>query len=120
LAAELADWLPWAELVVVKRALSYQSADSIHPSAARALIRAAAQRAVALAAVLGSALQPLVLDTPLNLRIDFSHSGQADMAAVVPGFTREGDRSVVYGASDGVDLFRAFMSAARISRVADD
>ena len=35
LAAELADWLPWAELVVVKRAVSYQSADSIHPAAAR-------------------------------------------------------------------------------------
>jgi D-amino peptidase len=120
LAAELADWLPWAELVVVKRALSYQSADSIHPGAARLLIRDAAKRAAELAAGGASALQPLALEKPLNLRIDFTHSGQADMAAVVPGFTRDGDRSVVYGARDGVDLFRAFISAARISRVADD
>ena len=120
LAHELADWLPWAELVVVKRATSYQSADSIHPSQARTLIRDAAKRAVELAAGGASALQPLALDAPLKLRIDFTHSGQADMAAVVPGFAREGDRSVVYQASDGIELFRAFMSAARISRVADD
>ena len=42
------------------------------------------------------------------------------MAAVIPGFARDGDRGVVYSASDGIELFRAFMSAARVSRVADD
>ena len=120
LATELANWLPWAELVVVKRALSYQSADSLHPTAARQAIRDAAQWAVTKAAGPSSELKPLVLETPLRLRMDFTHSGQADMAAVVPGFAREGDRSVVYSATDGVDLFRAFMTAARVSRVADD
>jgi D-amino peptidase len=120
LAAELADWLPWAELVVVKRAVSYQSADSLHPTAARQAIRDAAQWAVAKAAGPSTELKPLVLEAPLRLRMDFTHSGQADMAAVVPGFAREGDRSVVYSATDGVDLFRAFMTAARVSRVADD
>jgi len=120
LAAELADWLPWAELVVVKRAVSYQSADSLHPTAARQAIRDAAQWAVTKAAGRATELKPLVLEAPLGLRMDFTHSGQADMAAVVPGFAREGDRSVVYSATDGVDLFRAFMTAARVSRVADD
>ena len=65
-------------------------------------------------------LKPLVIDPPMNLRIDFTHSGQADMVAVIPGFARDGDRGAVYSASDGVDLFRAFISAQRISRVADD
>jgi D-amino peptidase len=120
LAADLAGWFPWAELVVVKRAVSYQSADSLHPEAARQLIRDAAQWAVTKAAGGGDALKPLKIDPPLNLSVDFTNSGQADMVAVIPGFAREGDRGVVYSASDGVDLFRAFISAQRISRVADD
>lgn len=119
LAEELADWLPWAELVVVKRAISFQGADSIHPTKARELIRDGAKRAVAKVGANGP-LRPLVLDPPLALRIDFSHAGQADMAAVVPGFERVDDRAVSYQADDAITLFRAFMSAARISRVADD
>lgn len=120
LAEELADWLPWAELVVVKQALGFQAADSVHPTKARALIREAAQRAVERAAGEGSSLRPLTLDPPLTLRLDFSHAGQADMAAVVPGFERIDDRAVTFQADDAITLFRAFMSAARISRVADD
>jgi len=120
LAADIADWLPWAESVVVKRAVSYQGADSVHPSLARDLIREGARRAVERAAGDGSSLEPLVLPAPLTLRMDFSHSGQADMAAVIPGFERSGDRAVTYEAGDAITLFRAFMSAARLSRVADD
>ena len=46
LAEEMVDWLPWAETVVVKRGVSWQAADSVHPSRARDMIRAAAQRTV--------------------------------------------------------------------------
>jgi D-amino peptidase len=120
LAEELADWLPWAELVVVKRAIGFQAADSVHPSKARALIRDAAQRAVEMAAGEGSPLRPLAFEAPLTLRMEFSHSGQADMAAAVPGFERDGDRAITYQAADAITLFRAFISAARISRTADD
>ncbi len=120
LAADLADWFPWAELVVVKRAISYQAADSIHPTDARQLIRDAAKRAVQKVNAKGRPLRPLTLDAPLTLRVDFTHSGQADMAAVVPGFERVDDRGVAFQTDDAITLFRAFMSAARISRVADD
>lgn len=119
LADELADWLPWAERVVVKRAVSWQAADSLHPSAARGLIREASARAIERAGR-GAELQPLVLDTPISLRIDFSHPGQADMAAIIPGFDRIGDRGVHFATDDPVTLFRAFVSAARLSRSADD
>src|SRR5690242_1123828 len=37
LAEELAEWLPWAERVVVKRAVSWQAADSLSPAKAREL-----------------------------------------------------------------------------------
>ncbi|MDP8905640.1 MAG: M55 family metallopeptidase [Chloroflexota bacterium] len=118
LAEELADWFPWAELVVVKRAISWQGADSLHPQRARPLIRDGAERAVRRAAEHG--LHPLSLEPPLHLRLDFAHPGQADMAAVIPGFERDGDRGVVFRAEDALTLFRAFLAAARLSRSADD
>ena len=120
LAAELADWLPWAEAVVVKRGVSWQAADSIHPSRARELIREAARRAVAIASAGGSALQPLKLSEPLELVVEFAHPGQADAVALIPGFERVGDRGVGYAADDAITLFRGFLAAVRIAGTADD
>ena len=120
LAAELDDWMPWAETVVVKHAISYQAADSVHPSLARELIRDAARRSVERARGDGSTLQPLVLDPPLDLRIEFTTPSQADFVATIPGFDRIGDRSVTYSTDDAITLFRAFISAIRIAPAADD
>jgi D-amino peptidase len=120
LADELADWLPWAERVVVKRAVSMRGADSVHPSVARELIRDGAQSAVQRMARGDRELQPLAIDPPISLRIDFAHAGQADVAAIIPGFERDGDRGVRYEAQDAATLFRAFVSAVRLSQYADD
>jgi D-amino peptidase len=120
LADELAEWLPWAERVVVKRGVSWQAADSLHPSRARELIREAAQRVVGSVGSPESGLQPLVMPPPLRLRLAFQHPGQADMAATMPGFTRVGDRGIAYETDDAITLYRAFVSAARLSATADD
>ncbi|MEX2547614.1 MAG: M55 family metallopeptidase [Chloroflexota bacterium] len=120
LAEELADWFPWAELVVVKRGVSWQAADSIHPSLARALIRKSATRAIERSAARDAAIVPLTMAAPLRLRIDFQHPGQADMAATIPGFERVGDRGIAFQTNDAVTLYRAFLSAARLSATADD
>jgi D-amino peptidase len=120
LAAELDDWLPWAETVVVKHAISWQAADSVHPSLARELIRDASRRAVERAAGEGSTLQPLVLEGPLDLRMEFASPGQADFVAVIPGFDRVGDRSVVFSTDDPIALFRALLSAVRMAPAADE
>jgi D-amino peptidase len=116
LADELADWLPWAELVAVKRAISWQAADSLHPAKARELIRDGAQRALENGP---GQLRPLTLKPPLELVVHFVHAGQADMAAIIPGFTREGDTAIRYVADDAVTLFRAFVAAARLSASGD-
>ena len=120
LASELDEWMPWVETVVVKRAISWQAADSVHPSLARDLISDAARRATERARGECSTLQPLVLDPPLDLRIEFALPGQADIAGTIPGFDRSGDRSIVYSTDDAITLFRAFLSSIRLASTADD
>ncbi len=118
LADEVSDWLPWAERVVVKRGVSWQAADSVHPSVARELVTAASRRAVERAA--RGELQALVLPAPIRVAIDFRHAGQADFAAVIPGFVRDGDRGVRYEADDALEAYRAFVAAVRIATLADE
>jgi D-amino peptidase len=118
LAAEVEDWLPWAERVVVKRGVSGGAADSVHPSVARELIAAASRRAVERAA--RGELEALVLGAPIIVGIDFRNGSQADFAAVVPGFERVGDRGVRYEATDGIDAYRAFLAAVRVAALADE
>jgi D-amino peptidase len=120
LAAELGEWFPWAELVAVKRGISWQAADSIHPSRARDLIRQASQRAAERAARGDPELVPLKLEGPLRLRVAFQNPGQADIAATIPGFDRVGDRGIAFETDDAITLYRAFLSAARLASTADD
>jgi D-amino peptidase len=121
LAEEVADWLPWAERVVVKRGVSRAAADSLHPERARELVREGARRAVQRAAggADGSAgsgpLQPLVIDPPIVVEIEFAHAGLADFAATIPGYERDGDRGIRYQAADGIEAYRAFVSAVRLA-----
>jgi len=120
LAEELKDWFPWAELVVVKRGVSWQAADSLHPSKARDLIREGARTAVDRRARHDESLVPLTVDSPLKLRIAFAHPGQADIAATIPGFTRVGDRGINYESDDPITIYRAFLSAVRLAGTADE
>jgi D-amino peptidase len=118
LADEVGEWLPWAERVVVKRGVSWQAADSVHPSVARDLVLTASRRAVERA--IRGELQVLVLPAPISVAIDFRHAGQADFAAIIPGFTRVGDRGVRYEAAEAVEAYRAFVAAVRIAGIADE
>ncbi|CAN5716526.1 M55 family metallopeptidase [soil metagenome] len=120
LAEEVAEWLPWAERVVVKRAVSWQAADSLHPTEARALVKAGARRAVERVAMSDrDGLRPLTMAPPIVVGLELAHAGQADFAAVIPGFTREGDRGLRYEAADQVEAYRAFVSAVRMAGLAD-
>jgi D-amino peptidase len=120
LADELEEWFPWAERVVVKRGVSWQAADSLHPSKARELISEGARKAVERAAGHDPALVPLTMEAPLRLRIAFQHPGQADVAATIPGFTRVCDRGISYESDDVITIYRAFLSAARLAGTAND
>ena len=119
LAEEVESWLPWAERVVVKRAVSRQAADSLHPHEARRLIRDGSRRAVA-RAVARDGLQPLRVQPPIVVELEFANAGEADYAAVIPGFSRVGDRGVRYEAGDAFEAYRAFVSAVRMARLGDE
>jgi D-amino peptidase len=117
LAEEVAEWMPWAERVIVKRAVGGNAADSVHPSRARDLVRAAAQRAVERARA--GELEPLTLDPPIRVGLEMTRPAQADYAALAPGFERVGDRGVVYEAADATEAYRAFVTAIRLAGLVD-
>ncbi|MDQ3448705.1 MAG: M55 family metallopeptidase [Chloroflexota bacterium] len=120
LAEEVAEWLPWAERVIVKRGVSWQAADSLHPSEARESVRVGARRAVERAAMPDrDGMSPLTIEPPILVGLELSHAGQADFAAVIPGFTRTGDRGVRFEAADAMEAYRAFLSAVRMAPMAD-
>ena len=86
LAEEVAEWLPWAERVVVKDAAGGSSAASLHPAAAAELIAESAKTAVRRATVVGDGgLRPLEVERPVVIEVDYVNGVCADFAAVVPG-----------------------------------
>lgn len=115
LAEEVAEWLPWAERVVVKRAVGGHAAESLHPSRARDLIREASEAVARRAGEDGSAFRPLTLEAPIRVGVDFAKAVEADHAAVLPGAIREGDRTVAYEAADGVEAYRVFVVFLRLA-----
>jgi D-amino peptidase len=120
LQAEIADWLPWSEYVVVKRGVGGFAAESLHPLEACDQIRAAAEAVTRRAADAAGgaagavAFKPLVLPAPIDVGIDFHRAVQADWAATIPGAWREGDRGVRYTAADALEAYRAFVSLMRL------
>jgi D-amino peptidase len=112
LADEVADWLPWAERVVVKTADGGRSAASVHPDVARDLVCRAAERAVKRAAA--GELRTLEVPPPVVVEIDVPKGVIADHAAIMPGVERAGDRTVRFSHDDPETAYRGFLSMVRL------
>lgn len=117
LAAETADWLPWAERVVVKEGIGRHAAASVHPTVARDLVRAGAGRAVRRA--MAGEMRPLVLDPPYVVEVTYQNAAQADYAAIVPGAERVGDTGVRFASDDPVLAYRGFLAGVRLVSLVD-
>ena len=113
LAAEVESLLPWAERVIVKRALGYSAADSLSPAAAQDAIGAGMARAMGR---LGE-MELYRPDVPLRGEVDFRLPVMADYAAVIPGTTRVGARTVGFEADDGDAFYRLFLALTRLAGV---
>jgi D-amino peptidase len=118
LAEEVADWLPWAERIVVKTAHGTSGAASLHPSRAQDLIRAGAERAVQRAAT-GGELALLEVAKPVVIEVDHRRGLEADYAAIQPGAERVGDRTVAYRGDDPVAVYRMFLAGVRLAGIVD-
>jgi D-amino peptidase len=117
LADEIAEWLPWAERVVVKDATGGSSAAAVHPSVAADLIREGAARAVRRA--VESGLETLTLESPVVIEVEYRNGVTADHAAIVPGAIRFGDRGVRFEAPDAVTAYRGFLAGVRLAGIVD-
>jgi D-amino peptidase len=117
LAGEVADWLPWAERVIVKDAAGGNAAASLHPSIAADLVRAGAERAVRRA--IAGELRPLTLERPILIEVEYRNAIAADYAAIVPGAERFGDRGVRFETDDPVTAYRGFLAGVRLAGIVD-
>jgi D-amino peptidase len=113
LAEEIAEWLPWAERVVVKGVVSRRAAASVHPLEARDRVRAGAERAVRRA--LAGELRPLRVGSPVTIEVEYRNAGEADHAAIVPGAERYGDTGVRFSAADAPTAYRGFLAGLRLA-----
>lgn len=111
LAGEVEALLPWAERVVVKRAIGYSVADSLSPDEARAAIREGVRRALARP----ETLRPYELEPPLRVEVDLRLPIQADFAAVLPDTERIGGRTVAFTARDADRAYRTFLAVQRLA-----
>lgn len=92
--------------VEVKRGLSTFAAVHMHPEKARDAIRAGAAEAIQRARA--GRVRPYQPKAPIRFEVDIQSPDLADLAALPPGVTRTGPRSVVYEDQDMLRVFRAW------------
>ncbi|MGN9908445.1 M55 family metallopeptidase [Phytohabitans sp. LJ34] len=112
--AELADLVPDALTVPVKRALGQSAAETLHPEEARERLREAAATAVSRRAE----VRPLVLPGPVRLEVDLFGPYTVDLAMLVPGVERAaGGRTVAFGAADLPEAYRMVQLLVQLAQI---
>jgi D-amino peptidase len=98
------------EIVEVKQATSFQSAECLPPTVAQALIQDAAVRAVQRLEK-GVAPQPFKVAEPVKGRIEFRMVEMADSACRLPGAVRLDGTTIEYTSPDMPTAYRGFRAA---------
>lgn len=109
---DAAETIPSHVGVSVKRGISRLAGESLHPEEARKKIREGARNALERI----SEWQPLTVEQPVTIEIDFYYSPQADLAALIPTIERIGDRTVRFSSANAVEAYRTFLATYYISR----
>lgn len=113
LAGEIEQLLPWAERIVVKRALGGNVAESLSPQHAQAAIREGMGRALGRMGEMQLYQRP----GPIRCEVDLRQPVMADYVSVLPVIERVGPRTVAFEAGDGESLFRWFVCVFRLANV---
>lgn len=100
--------------VEVKRSISRYASDSLHPEAARELIRGCARRAL----TGGERTAAPVFQSPIQIEVTFLTADMAEMSAWLQGVRlAEGrSRTVLLEGNDTLTLFRTFVTMVLLTR----
>jgi D-amino peptidase len=90
------------EGAVVKRSLSFHSANTMTPAAGQALIREKVKAGLARRA----SLRPYVLPKPIRLDVTYKNYTPAEIAGYLPGVTRTNAHSIRFSGRDMVEVSR--------------
>ncbi|HET7309808.1 MAG TPA: M55 family metallopeptidase [Mycobacteriales bacterium] len=107
---EAEPFCPGIRAIVVKQSLGRESAESLHPEAARAAIRDGVSAALA---GLGELRPPPVRG---DLEVDVLTTDMALLATRVRGVERAGERTVTIATTDPLDAYRSFTAVIAITR----
>ncbi|AWS42216.1 M55 family metallopeptidase [Streptosporangium sp. 'caverna'] len=111
-AEETERFCPGIKAAVVKRSVSRFSAESLHPAAARDLIREQARSAVE---DLSTARQTAV-SLPATLGISFRSSDYCELACRIAGVERTGDLSASITGDDPLRIYQTFITVVLLCR----
>ena len=105
--AQAVELLGPLEVFVVKQASGFYSAECLSPEESRKGIYATARRAVERLKK-GDTPEPFVLETPVNVRIEFLHPTMADKAMRFPKTERLDGRRIAFRAVDMLEAYLGF------------
>ena len=111
-AEETERFCPGIKAAVVKRSVSGFSAESLHPAAARDLIRERARSAIE---DLPTARQTAV-SLPATLGISFRSSDYCELACRIAGVERTGDLSASITGDDPLRIYQTFITVVLLCR----
>ena len=111
-AEETERFCPGIKAAVVKRSVSRFSAESLHPAAARDLIRERARSAIE---DLPTARQTAV-SLPATLGISFRSSDYCELACRIAGVERTGDLSASITGDDPLRIYQTFITVVLLCR----
>lgn len=116
IAEEARELIPEISTAIVKQAVSRTAAICLSRVEATAELKRHTKHALSQA----KQIAPFRTATPLELAIQFSHSGQAEMAAIVPGTRYETETGTVhYSAADQHDLYKTMRAMINLASGAE-
>lgn len=108
--ADASERFPGVVIAPVKQAIDRYAARSLSPRKAQSLIRDRAEQAIE--RVREGQIKPYLVQTPVTIDVDFKRTAPAHMAALIPGVTRTGPRSIAITGDDYVTTYQTFTVAA--------
>lgn len=112
IAEEARELIPEISTAIVKQATSRTSALCLSQAESTAVLKQKTREALGKA----KGVSPLPVRTPLELKIEFAHAGEAEMVSIIPGTSyQEGTTEVSYIAKDQYEIYRTMRAMMNLA-----